>query len=402
MGNIFDVAIVGCGTAGTFAAYKIAKDHPHIKCVIFEAGRGPQKRRFQMQGFLGLLPNSDGKLYTDDIDNLKKLCKQKITNTAFQWFKDNIAKTCNTKVIEDTLPYKLPLKKIKNSGFTFSKQNFIQIVPHEIHSLSKVISQSLNSNTNITQNFDEEIESIQYKNKQFVITSYSGSQTICKKLILASGRSGWRATDKLFNDFGLTSKDRIVRFGVRAELPANSLKEYNRSNGIISNNELEIGPLSWFGQCVPEDHYDMVLSSFRANESRWASDKVSFNVLGKHNVENSVKYLDRIGQLTFILTDERVLKEKIGALLTKRAKVSKLLEYDWLIEAFSKIEAFMPEIAKGSFYTPTLLPIVSKIKLTPKLQTEHKDLILAGETTGYSGLLFAILSGVIAGDSASL
>jgi len=124
-------------------------------------------------------------------------------------------------------------------------------------------------------------------------------------------------------------------------------------------------------------------------------------VLGKHNVEDSVKYIDRIGQLTFILTNERVLKEKISSILTKRAKISILSEYDWLVSAISNIATFIPEISNGSFYTPTLLPIVSKVKLNAKLQTEHKDLILAGETAGYSGLLFAILSGIIAADTAA-
>src|ERR1017187_2073748 len=273
---------------------------------------------------------------------------------ALQWFYSNTHKVFNANIIKDTIPYKSTVKKIISNNFAIEYQNYIQIIPREIHALSKIIADTLNSNTNITQNFDEEIADIQYKNNQFVITSYSGSETICKKIILATGRSGWRATDKLFNEFGLTNKDNMVRFGIRAELPAIALKEYNKSNCVISNDELEIGPLSFGGTVVPEDHYDTVISSFRSNESRWASDKVSFNVLGKHNVEDSVKYLDRIGQLTFILTNERVLKEKISSILTKRAKISILSEYDWLVSAISNIATFMPEISNGSFYTPTL------------------------------------------------
>ena len=398
---IADVGIIGCGTAGTFSAYKIAKDYPNTKCIVFEGGRGPSKRRFQMQGFLGLLPNSDGKLYMHDVDDIQKLCKTKKTRAAYNWLCDNLHNTLNTNIIDDTAPYRSTIKRIKNNGFSLAKRDYIQVIPREIHALSKVIADKLNSNINITQRFDDEIMNIEYNKKQFTITSYSGEQTMCKKLILASGRSGFRWTNQLFNEFGLTSKEKVIRYGIMAEMQATSLKEYNKANCIISNEDLEIGPLNWLGSVVPEDHYDMVLSSFRANESRWASDKVLFNVLGKHNVEDNVKQLDRIGQLTFILTNERVIKEKISALLTNKAKISILPEYNWLPEAISKIESFMPGIINGSFYTPTLLPIVPKMKLNTQLQTEHKDLILCGETTGYSGLLFAILSGIIAGDSAS-
>ena len=261
--NIYDVGVVGCGTAGSFAIYKIAKDHPNTKCVLFEAGKQPGKRRFQMQGFLGLLPNSDGKLYINELNAIKKLCKSKSANMALQWFYSNTHKVFNANIIKDTIPYKSTVKKIISNNFAIEYQNYIQIIPREIHALSKIIADTLNSNTNITQNFDEEIADIQYKNNQFVITSYSGSETICKKIILATGRSGWRATDKLFNEFGLTNKDNMVRFGIRAELPAIALKEYNKSNCVISNDELEIGPLSFGGTVVPEDHYDTVISSFR-------------------------------------------------------------------------------------------------------------------------------------------
>jgi len=402
MGIIFDVGIIGVGTAGAFSAYKIAQNYTNIKCVIFDTGRAPGKRRFQMSGFLGLLPNSDGKLYLNDIDSLKKICKKKATSSAYSWFQNNTSSTLNNDVIEDTQPYRSTIKKIKNNDFTLTTNDHIQLIPKEIHSLSKHIAAVINANQNITQNFDDEIEDIQYNKKQFIITSSNGTQTVCKKLILGCGRSGWRWSNRIFDDFGLTYQDTPIKFGIRAELPASSIKEYNKSNCMISNDDLEIGPLSWMGQIVPEDHFDTVISSFRSNETRWASDKVSFNIFGNQYVENNVEYLDRMAQLTFILTNERVLKEKINLLLTKKSKISILPEYDWLVDAILKIEKFMPEIVNGSFYTPTLLPIVPKIKLNPKLQTEHKDLICVGETTGYSGLLFAILSGIIAADTVSL
>ena len=85
----YDVGIIGAGVAGSFAALKIAKDHKNIKTILFDLGRPPMKRRRQLEGWLGCLPNSDGKLYLNDLDRVSNLVGAKKTKSAYNWVENN-------------------------------------------------------------------------------------------------------------------------------------------------------------------------------------------------------------------------------------------------------------------------------------------------------------------------
>jgi len=65
---IYDVGIIGAGVAGSFASLKLAKEHKNVKAILFDLGRPPMKRRRQLEGWLGCLPNSDVKLYLSHIN----------------------------------------------------------------------------------------------------------------------------------------------------------------------------------------------------------------------------------------------------------------------------------------------------------------------------------------------
>lgn len=76
-------------------------------------------------------------------------------------------------------------------------------------------------------------------------------------------------------------------------------------------------------------------------------------------------------------------------------------EYDWLSSALEKASSFLPHLAEqGSFYVPALIPLTGKPKLKKTLETTStKGVFCAGETAGKAGLLFSMLSGIIAGDA---
>ena len=63
----YDIGIIGAGVAGAFAALRIAKEYKNFKTIVFDLGRPPMKRRRQLEGWFGCLPNSDGKFYLSDL-----------------------------------------------------------------------------------------------------------------------------------------------------------------------------------------------------------------------------------------------------------------------------------------------------------------------------------------------
>ena len=166
--HTYDVGIIGSGIAGTFAALKLAKEHKGIKIILFDVGAAPGKRRSQMSGFLGLFPTGDGKLYLTDVSKVSNLVGARKTNSALKWFDNYVSNVFDMSIVKDLGPKVSLDKKIKKSGFDIIKNDYIQVYPKQIHTLSKKIVNDIEKR--ITFSFDEEIKEITQNKKLFTIT----------------------------------------------------------------------------------------------------------------------------------------------------------------------------------------------------------------------------------------
>ena len=141
--NNFDVGIIGAGVAGSFAALKIAKDHKNAKAVLFDLGRPPMKRRRQLEGWLGCLPNSDGKLYLNDVTKVSELVGTRRINAANNFFTKVISQTGKFKVNKDKGPSASLEKRLNKNDFSVILNDYIQMYPKDIHCLSKNIADAV-------------------------------------------------------------------------------------------------------------------------------------------------------------------------------------------------------------------------------------------------------------------
>lgn len=399
--NHYDVGIIGAGVAGAFATLKIAKDHKNAKVILFDLGRPPMKRRRQLEGWLGCLPNSDGKLYLSDLDKIVALTGLRKVKAAHNWLDKYLANVDTFKVTKDR-PLSVGLdKKFKKAGFDVSLNDYVQIYPKDIHILSKMMAETIEANKNIAFKFDSEVMSVQKQKNMFVVQT-EDQEYRCKKLIIAVGRSGWRWARQLFGHFGIIENNDIARFGIRIETNSANMRDFNRSNcTIVKGSELELGPFSWYGTVIPEDHVDLAISAFRSNENRWKSDKVSFNLIGNRPFPSTgFEQTDRIGKLTFVLSNDRIIKERVSTIIAGKSKISIIPEYDWLKETLTELGTIVPEItAKAYFHVPTIMPIAPKINIGSNLETEVEGMFIAGESAGVPGILSAACLGLIAGDN---
>lgn len=396
----YDIGIIGAGVAGAFATLRIAQEYSDAKTIVFDLGRPPMKRRRQLEGWLGCLPNSDGKLYQSDINKVSKLTGLRKAKSANTWVSHVLENIDSFKIIKDK-PLGINLsKRITKLGFEIIQNDYMQMYPKEIHLLSKYISDIVDECENITLSFDNEIKTV-YKQKGYFVIVSDGQEIRCKKLIIAVGRSGWRWSRDLFKSLGIIENNDIARFGVRVEMNSSYMKDFIKSSCSIVRDDLELGPISWHGTVIPEDHVDMAISAFRSNENRWDSDKVSFSLIGNRDYPNNgFEQTDRLGKLTFVLTNDRIIKERISHILTGKSKISIIPEYDWLASSINEISGFMPEIInKGYYHAPTIMPLAPKINIGNNLETEIDGMFVVGESAGVPGLLSAALTGVIAIDS---
>jgi uncharacterized FAD-dependent dehydrogenase len=399
MNNTFDVGVIGMGVAGTFACIKIAKEHKNTKVIAFDLGRPPAKRRRQIDGFLGCLPNSDGKLYINDLNKVSDLVGAKKTKAAHTWVDNVLGKIGTFKTIKDKAPSITVEKRFKKIGYDIELNNYVQLYPKDIHSLSKYMASIIEDNSNISLNFDSEVKKI-YKQKNMFVVVAEEQEFRCKKLILAVGRSGWRWVKEVYSDFGIIDSNDIAKFGIRVEMNAANMKEFNKSNCTITKgSELELGPFSWSGTVIPEDHVDLAISSFRSNENRWKSDKVSFSLIGNRVFPNNgFEQTDRIGRLTFVLANDRIIKERISYILSDKSKISIIPEYEWLKGTLEELSLVIPDIiTKAHFHVPTIMTTVPQINIGNNLETEIEDMFVVGESAGVHGILAAATMGAIAG-----
>lgn len=399
--NIFDVGIIGAGVAGAFAALKIAKEHKEVKTILFDLGRPPAKRKRQIEGFLGCLPSSDGKLYLNDIDRVSDLVGNRKAKSAYNQAIKVLSNIDDFKTTKDRSPHINVSKKINKIGYDITLNNFIQIYPKDIHMLSKYMNENMEDCENITFSFDNEVKTICKQKGMFVITT-DFQEYRCKKIIIATGRSGWRWVKELYSNFGIIDNNDTAKFGIRIEMNAPLMKDFNKSNCTLTkNNDIEIGPFSWYGTVIPEDHQDVAISAFRSNENRWKSDKVSFSLIGnRHFPASGFEQTDRISKLTFIISNDRIIKEKVAHILTGKSKISIIPEYDWLKETIAELATAVPEIAtKAYFHVPTITPLPPKINIGNNLETEVSGMFVVGEAAGITGILAAQMTGLIAADA---
>jgi hypothetical protein len=397
---IYDLAIVGCGLAGALAAYKLATDYPTVKVIIFDSGRPPLKRRTQVQGFLGNLPSSDGKLYLNNLSQVSSVIGTKKTNQYFEQFKKILHNIEFFPTVKDKGPQKSIVNKLKNNNYNLILNNYIQLYPKNMHELSRFFVKAYDQDKNLIFKFDTDANFISKDKDLFTInTDYGDYQA--KKLIVAVGRSGWRWAGETFKKFGIITFNNVSKIGIRVEINSELMNEYNHSPCMLTKDNIEIGPFCWNGTVIPEDHFDLVISNFRSNEERWKTDKVSFNIIGSQIFDNNgFEQTDRMGKLTFIVVNDRVIKEKIITLLSNKSKISVFPEYNFLKDSILDLSNIIPDVVnRASFYVPTLTPIAPQINIGDNLSTEVKNMYVVGESALLPGLLSAAITGLSVVDS---
>jgi len=369
--KIYDVAILGAGVSGAFASYKLSK-YNDVKTCIIDFGRPPGKRRKQLQGWFGCFPYSNARLYLDDYKKVSKKTGNRIASSADRFVKLVIEDHGPTDVSKNKVPESKIIEKIEKLGYKYDINSFCQWKPENIHSLSRQIARDIEKRVDFY--FDTNVEDITKKNGVFTIKT-ENETILAKKVILSVGRSGWRFARDIYKKFGLIKNNDYSYFGFRGEVSVGNMKKWNKSHCTVYNDKLCIGPLSWHGTVIPEDHYDLVISSWRSNE-------------------------ERLGKLAFILSDNRVGRNKVKDYLNNNFDISLIPEYEWFKDTMGTVDELIPNFSqKGYFYIPELITGIPKIKINKKLSTEIDNLHVAGESAGISGILGAAISGCIAADN---
>lgn len=409
----YDIGIIGAGISGVFAALRLAERHQDLKVVLFEFGPPPpnclrqdpigvKRRRRQLEGWLGCFPTGDGKIYLEeDTEKILEIADGRRVRAVKDWFAAQLAEVNATKPVTSKLPSATAKKRVLSANYDIHVHTYEQWIPDQIHQLAKVSAEKIEAAGNVYLSFDTEVDSF-YKNGRKFHVNTSQGEFKCKKLILAVGRSGWKWSNQQYKNLGILQENRIARYGIRLEMPSSALKDFNKSHSTISKEGTEIGPLSWMGSIIQEDHDEMTIAAFRSNEDRWKSDKVFFSLVKDIEVQTDVcSYIDRIAKLSHLLSGDRVGREKIKNFMKGIGDLAIMPEYEWVPETLEEIESIFPNlISRGYFHVPEIDTNINNINVANNLETEIDGLFVAGESAGIKGIAAAGIMGAIAADGA--
>jgi uncharacterized FAD-dependent dehydrogenase len=392
--STYDLIIVGGGLAGAFSLYRLSEECKDMKICLVEFGRVWRKRKSQLCGYLGAALQSSGKLYLQNLQDVSNISNDKSVKSAKSFVNPILSAHGNIKQEKNKEPSSAIKDLLTKQDYSLSMNDYIQWYPSNFHLLSRTMSSSLEENPNLEFMFDNEALKITKTKNMFTVETETGN-VYSKNVLFCVGRSGWRQTKDLFYQFGLVNDDDYCSFGFKGEISTSYMKEWNSSHCTITKDNFTIGPFCWNGTIVPEDHCDLVIANWRDNEARWNTDKVSFSILVKQKFEGKgLDQLERLSKLAYILSDNRVHKEKIKDYLNGNFDLVHIPEYKWFIEQIKEINNVIPNFSeKASLYIPDIKLSIPKININQNFETDIPGLYVAGESAGLYGLYSAMLSG---------
>lgn len=232
---MYDIILVGAGAAGIFCAYELVKNQSELKILMIEKGLPLEKRTCPkktkgaktcqcktcsiMEGFYGAGGFSDGKYnitnnfggdlyrYVGYDEALELMWDVDKINLEMGGQEAKLYSTGNSDLKRDALRHDLHLldAQVRHLG---TDRNFV---------IASNMYDAMKDKLDIQ--FLTTVEEVDKIDDVFKVTTNKGDYE-CKKLILATGRTGSKWIESVCGKFDIPTRNNRVDIGVRVELPA--------------------------------------------------------------------------------------------------------------------------------------------------------------------------------------
>ncbi len=452
MHSSYDVIVIGSGPAGIFAALELAKN-PSLKILMIEKGSDLEHRACPMIessgpcvqcglcsilcGWGGAGAYSDGKLtLTSEFGGwLNEYLSREILESSIEYV-DSIYRSFGAGgEVHGENSAALSRLKIKSSGYN------LELIPARIRHIGtdlcrevlKRLKDELDDKVDFI--FDMPVEQLIVKDGLVRGVTVAGGKKNyeARYVVVAVGREGSAWLSAEAKRLGLSVHKNPVDIGVRVELPASIMKDItdvayegkfiyyskrfrDRVRTFCMNPYGEVVKEYSEGICSANGHSYRHSKTGNNNFALLVStdftkpfnDPISYGryIAGLANLIGGGVIVQRLGDLKMgrRSTPERIAEGSVRPTLEDATPgdLSFVLPYRHLRNITEMLEA-LDNIAPGVNSGDTLLYGVEvkfysmKLKLTPGLETEVKNLFAVGDGAGVTrGLIQASISGVVA------
>jgi len=438
----YDVAIVGAGPAGLFAAWELTKlAKKKLKILIIEKGKSIKTRKptEAMCGVGGAGTFSDGKLHFTPVLSHEKLLDlidkeeyQKTLNYIDQLFMDFGVDAPNTPTNMDEAQglvdycqqhgVHLYLRRCKHIG----SDNLPGVIKNMVKKLKK------NGVKFVCQT---EVVEILKKNNKITGLKTTDKTYKADKYLLAPGRVGAKWLQTQAANIGLEYSYQKVEIGVRVEFPAGIMAEHSK---IMHENIYSIQTPTFDdtvrtfcpcpnGRVALENYGDYISVNGYSNASRDSANSnfdLATEVQLTDPVENTTDYAILIAKTASLLGGGRPLLQRLADLREGRRSTWERISKSYVIPSLKKVtpgdvslalphrtvtnllegleilDRVLPGINAGAtlIYAPEIKLRGNRIKINEKMQTQIDNLYVAGDGAGTSGnIVGAAAAGIFAG-----
>ncbi len=448
----YDVVIIGGGTAGIFAAYELNKIRPELKIIIIERGNSIKKRICPivagktkvclncrscsiMNGFGGAGAFSDGKF--------------NFTTEFGGWLHDYIPPEHVMELIEYVDSVNVSFGATTERFSTYSPEAAElekRALRHDLHLLKAAVKHlGTEKNLDILSNIsdylsertdvlcDTEVTSVdKLENGRYRVSLHDSESVECTYLIAAPGRSGAEWFSSECRKMGIELINNQVDLGVRVELPAAVFEDI--TNVVYEaklvyrtkqyGDSVRTFCMNPYGHVVMENVDGIItVNGHSYSDASLRSDNTNFALLVSNRFtqpfNEPYQYGKRIASLSNMLGGG-VLVQRFGDLIkgvrTNEHRLSKSFTKPTLSATPGDLSLALPKrhldniiemiyaldkLAPGTANYDTLLYGVevkfysSRISLSSKLETSHRNMFACGDGAGVTrGLSQAAASGV--------
>jgi uncharacterized FAD-dependent dehydrogenase len=426
----YDVIIVGAGPAGIFTCYKLVNKRPNLKIALIEMGDSIEKRSGKdvMSGFGGAGTYSDGKLhFTPKLSHERTF--HLISPEKYQKLLDEVE--------EIFLDFGIDAKSYPKNPETAAKfvaeaqKNELELIVRRskhvgTDNLKKMMKlfQKYLVDRGVEVFFNEKVEDFGVTNKKFDHVITKNKKYYGRKVLLAPGRINARWLQLMGDKHNIGYEYGMVEVGVRVEFPASVMKKHAEALYEIVfklRTDTYDDVMRTFCTCpngmvAMEDYEGYVCVNGHSNSDH-ASPNSNFAFVHEVNltrpVENSIQYAQSVALLASTIGGGKPILQRLADLKKGRRSTWKRINKSMvtptlrdvtpgdismalphrtvtnIIEGLTKLERVMPGINSGDtlLYAPEVKFRSSRVKTTPGMETEVKNVYVAGDASGMSGTI---------------